>query len=435
MRKVPILVAVALAALVPVSWALAAGQTGVAPVVSTAAATAVTSTGATLNGTVNPEGQDTVYAFQWGPTSGYGLQTPLPPASVGSGTTAVAETAMLSGLAPGTAYHYRVIAISAGGVTTGDDETFTTSGTPPSPTTPPTVAGAAETNVGSTGATLNGAVNPEGQSTTYWFEYGTTAAYGFQTASANPGAGTASVPVSASLTGLLPGTLYHYRLVAVSAGGTTLGADQTLTTTLAPTVTTGAATSVGSTGATLNGTVNPDGLATTDYFQFGTTTSYDLQTSPAAAGSGTTNVAVSAPVSALQAATTYHYRLVAVNTQGTTYGSDQTLTTPAATPSSSLLELFGSTAFVSSRGVGGVFVGCFGSVDCTGSLSISRSGVTLGQRGQFSVKADNGGIVHLTLTALGEQLLRQRHQLRVQTVLSQTGGNQVQTVVTLVQYS
>jgi hypothetical protein len=437
MRKVPILLA--LATLVPASWVVAAGQAagqaGAAAVVSTAAATDVTSSGATLNGTVNPEGQATVYAFQWGPTTGYGLETPLPPASAGSGTASAAETATLSALAPGTAYHYRVIAISAGGVTTGSDETFTTGGTPPSPTTPPTVASAPETNVGSTGATLNGTVNPEGQSTSYYFEYGTTAAYGFQTAAANAGAGTSSVPASSNLTGLAPGTSYHYRLVAVSAGGTTLGNDQTLTTTLPPTVTTGTATSVGPTGATLNGTVNPDGHATTDYFQFGTTTAYDVQTTPTAAGSGTTNVAVTAPVTALQAATTYHYRLVAVNSLGTSYGSDQTLTTAAAPPSSSLLELFASTAFVSPRGVGGFFVGCFGQASCTGSIRISRSGVTLGQRALFSVNADNGGIVHLTLTSLGEQLLRQRHQLRVQTVLSQTGGNQTQAVVTLVPYS
>jgi len=82
------LVLIALAALAPVSLALAAGQATVRaaspPVASTGAATAVTASGATLNGTVNPGGDATVYSFQWGPTSGYGRETPLPPASAGS---------------------------------------------------------------------------------------------------------------------------------------------------------------------------------------------------------------------------------------------------------------------------------------------------------------------------------------------------------------
>jgi hypothetical protein len=434
MRRAPILLALAVLALALAAGA-AAGQAPTAPVVSTAAATNVSSSGATLNGTVNPEGQATVYAFQWGPTTGYGHETPLPPGSAGSATTSVAETATLSGLDPGTAYHYRVIAISAGGVATGTDQTFTTSGTPPTPTTPPTVASAAATSITPTSATLNGTVNPNGQATGYYFEYGTTAAYGFQTVSASAGAGTTNVPATSNVTGLQPGTAYHYRLVAVSAGGTSLGSDQALTTTAPPTVTTGTATVVGPTGGTLNGTVNPNGQATTEYFQFGTTTAYGLQTTPHAAGSGTTNVAVRSSLTALRSATTYHYRLVAVSPAGTSYGSDQTLKTTVPPPSSSQLELFGHTAFVSPQGVGGIFVGCFGQSTCTGSMKLSRSGVTLGQRGRFTVTADNGGIVHFTLSSLGQQLLRQRHHLRVEVVVSENGGNTASKVVTLVPFS
>jgi hypothetical protein len=435
MRRAPILLAMSALALASLAAGAAAGQAPAAPVVSTAAATNVSSSGATLNGTVNPEGQATVYAFQWGPTTGYGHETPLPPGSAGSGATSVAETAILSGLDPGTAYHYRVIAISAGGVATGTDQTFTTSGTPPTPTTPPTVASAAATSISPTSATLNGTVNPTGQATGYYFEYGTTAAYGFQTASASAGAGTTNVPAPSSVTGLQPGTAYHYRLVAVSAGGTSLGSDQTFTTTAPPTVATGTATVVGPTGATLNGTVNPNGQATTEYFQFGTTTAYGLQTTPHAAGSGTTGVAVRFSLTALRSATTYHYRLVAVSPAGTSYGSDQTLKTTAPPPSSSQLELFGHTAFVSPQGVGGVFVGCFGQSNCTGSMKLSRSGVTLGRRGLFTVTADNGGIVHFTLSSLGQQLLRQRHHLPVEVVVSENGGNTASRVVTLVPFS
>jgi phosphodiesterase/alkaline phosphatase D-like protein len=425
------LILLALAALVPASSALAAGT---APAVSTAAPTNLTSGGATLNGSVNPEGQATVYAFQWGPTSGYGRETPLPPASVGSGTASVAKNATLSGLDPGTMYHYRMIAISAGGVAAGADQSFTTTGTAPAPTPKPIVTSAAATSIAPTSAMLNGTVNPSGHSTDYFFEYGTTVDYGFQTSSTGAGSGSTNEAVTAEVTGLQAGTTYHYRLVAVSAGGTSLGTDEKFTTTPPPTVTTGTATGVGPTGATLNGTVNPNGEATRDYFQFGTTTSYGLQTTPAGAGSGTTTVAVASSLTALRSATTYHYRLVARSSAGTSFGSDKTLKT-ASSPSSSRLGLFGHTAFVAPQGVGGIFVGCFGQGTCRGSMRLSRSGVTLAQRRLFTITPDNGGIVHFSLSSLGQRLLRERHRLRVEAVVSENGGNTASGVVTLVPFS
>jgi hypothetical protein len=102
-----------------------------------------------------------------------------------------------------------------------------------------------------------------------------------------------------------------------------------------PSVTTGSATSITQTSATLNGTVNPNGQATTYHFEWGTTTGYGQQapTGPEpSAGSGTTNVSVSANLSSLSPGTTYHYRLVATNASGTSFGSDQTVTTTGASP-------------------------------------------------------------------------------------------------------
>src|SRR2546421_22235 len=93
---------------------------------------------------------------------------------------------------------------------------------------------------------------------------------------------------------------------------------------LAPVVSTGGAASVTATSATLTGTVNPEGQATTYYFQYGTSTAYGSTTpSPAAnAGSGTMNVNVSAAAGSLTPNTTYHYRLVATNASGTSTGAD-----------------------------------------------------------------------------------------------------------------
>lgn len=95
-----------------------------------------------------------------------------------------------------------------------------------------------------------------------------------------------------------------------------------------PEATTTAATSMSSSGATLNGTVTPSGIATTYRFEYGKTTSYgsSAPVPDASAGSGTEAVAVSKAVS-LAAETLYHYRIVATNPEGTAYGVDKTFTT------------------------------------------------------------------------------------------------------------
>jgi hypothetical protein len=95
---------------------------------------------------------------------------------------------------------------------------------------PPTATTGSPSNVGPTSATVSGTVNPNGQSTRYFFRYGTTASYGLQTTPAGAGSGTGNVAVHAALDGLTPNTTYHYQLVSTSSAGTTDGADQTLTT-------------------------------------------------------------------------------------------------------------------------------------------------------------------------------------------------------------
>jgi len=103
------------------------GGTPQAPVVTTNAATAIGSTTATLNGSVNPEGQATTYQFQYGTTTAYGTNVPSPAGSAGSGSTAVNESAAVTGLTASTLYHYRITATNATGTTNGADQTFTTS--------------------------------------------------------------------------------------------------------------------------------------------------------------------------------------------------------------------------------------------------------------------------------------------------------------------
>lgn len=99
-----------------------------APTVTTQGASGVTDDGATVHGTLNPDGGDTAYHFEYGPSTKYGSSTT--PVDVGSGTSAVAVSPSLSGLKPGTTYHYQLVATDTQGTTKGTDQTFTTVGWP-----------------------------------------------------------------------------------------------------------------------------------------------------------------------------------------------------------------------------------------------------------------------------------------------------------------
>jgi plastocyanin len=188
------------------------------------------------------------------------------------------------------------------------------------------------TNVASFSATLNGTVNPDGLTTTVHFQYGTTTSYGLTTAPQTK-TGNTYQAVSANISGVSASTTYHFRMVAANSAGTIYGSDRTVTTLSAtgpPVVTTNSANFIASFSARLNGSVDPHGLNTTVYFQYGTTTSYGLTTSPQSK-TGNTYQNVIAGISGLTASTTYHFRIVATNSAGTVYGTDQTFTTLSAT--------------------------------------------------------------------------------------------------------
>jgi hypothetical protein len=95
-------------------------------------------------------------------------------------------------------------------------------------------------------------------------------------------------------------------------------------------VTTEDASSIAPTSARLNGTVTPNGLATSWYFQYGTSTSYGSKTSTHSAGSGGIAQKVSIAVSGLKRTTVYHFRIIATNSSGTNVGSDRTFSTSLA---------------------------------------------------------------------------------------------------------
>src|SRR5438270_1180198 len=94
----------------------------------------------------------------------------------------------------------------------------------------PTVSTGGISSLTYSSVVLHGRVSPHGQTTSYLFEYGHTRKYGAQTPLAAAGSTTSSVPVTQTVTGLQPLTVYHYRIVAVNAGGTVPGADRSFTT-------------------------------------------------------------------------------------------------------------------------------------------------------------------------------------------------------------
>jgi len=107
------------------------------PVTTTGASSNVTLTGATLAGTVDPNGTAATYVFEYGPTTAYGSTTPA--ADAGQGFGAVPAGATIGSLTPGTQYHYRLVATNQGGTTPGQDATFTTPSPPPPPPASPAV--------------------------------------------------------------------------------------------------------------------------------------------------------------------------------------------------------------------------------------------------------------------------------------------------------
>jgi sugar lactone lactonase YvrE/putative hemolysin len=197
---------------------------------------------------------------------------------------------------------------------------------------PPKVTTLEATDAASKKAVLHASIDPEGLSTTYRFEYGPTTAYGSSTATKSAGAGVSPGEVSEAISGLSPSTTYHFRIVAENSEGISYGNDGEFKTSNGlPLAISANATGLTSTKATLNGTVNPAGFATTYRFEYGPTTAYgtSVPVPNEAVGSGEDDVKVSKAISGLTANTQYHFRLVATNEKGTTYGKDLTLTTDA----------------------------------------------------------------------------------------------------------
>jgi phosphodiesterase/alkaline phosphatase D-like protein len=289
--------------------------------VTTAPASNVEATSATVHGSLEPEGLETKYRFEYGETKSYGKTSPVPEGETSSTTTANVET-HLSGLRSNTTYHYRLAASNKFGTAFGADATFTTLG-------PPSIASEPATGIGHTSATLNATINPNKLATKYHIEYGETTSYGNTTPEGEiPAPGEKAEKITAALTGLNRATTYHFRVVASNAAGIVDGPDQEFTTVL---IESESATEVTGENAKLHAELNPLGSDTKYHFEYGETTSYGSSVPELEAdiGSESGEHAVAEYVSGLHPDTTYHYRVVA-NVEGVAVGGpDRTFTTSA----------------------------------------------------------------------------------------------------------
>jgi hypothetical protein len=332
--------------------------TALVPSVASDTVTELSSTNALIEAKVNPEFQETTDTIEYATskeavenaegTIAEGEPVP-PPLGAVNEELAVGPISLGNHLTPGTTYFYRVRATNKAGVSSDPAgiSSFITLDLPVLTT------GEAREITGST-ATFTGTVNPAGAVTTYYFSYISTAGYeaAVGEGASDPyahGASTPEAETTAAYTpgpanplaasGLQPGTTYHYALVATNSVGTVVGSDQTFTTpasTPPPVAVTGGAAGITSGTATITGSVETQGEPTSAAFEFGSSPalgSTEAQTN-LPGGAGRTPIAF-AFNGYLSPGTTYYYRVVASNGQGTSYGAEQSFTT-VASPSAAL---------------------------------------------------------------------------------------------------
>ncbi|HEY3860799.1 MAG TPA: chitobiase/beta-hexosaminidase C-terminal domain-containing protein [Verrucomicrobiae bacterium] len=286
------------------------------------AATGISTTNGTLNGSINPGNETTSYFFEYGLTTNYGTFTATNQL-ITNLTVSQQVSAVINSLTPGTIYHYQLVAYNGFGFSFGGDTTIVT------PAELPVIETLPATNITFGSATLQAIVNPEYSQTAVTFLWGIgTNLTNITTPIVLATNLAGNQQVSVTLSNLTEGAIYYFEAVASSSGGSAAGATLVFST-VSGAVVTFPATNVTPSSATLEATVNPGGSPATVYFQWGTTPSFGSLTAPVNVTQNLGSVqGVSSSLGNLQPDTTYYFQAVANNTGGTIYGNTLSFTTP-----------------------------------------------------------------------------------------------------------
>ncbi len=309
-----------------------------APTATTGSASSISTTGASLAGTINAQAASTTVTFDYGSSVSYGSSVTAAESPV-SGISNTSVSGSLSGLTPNTLYHFRLKGVNSAGTTNGSDATFTTL-----PDVPTVGTGDTQTPTGFTAhwtapATLGTA--------SYTYRVQVTATSGNYSSLAAEVSSISSGNLSQAITGLTVNTPYYFRVRAENVGGVSAWSSESAEiTTLnlsAPTLSTTSISAITVSGASSGGNISSNGgdALTARGLVYNTSSPAETAGTTVAEG-GTSTGSYSQSLTGLNANTLYYVKAYATNSVGTSYGSEVSFTTLATEPTTASTVSFGT---------------------------------------------------------------------------------------------
>jgi phosphodiesterase/alkaline phosphatase D-like protein len=306
------------------TYAVKVTRTPLLATMNTLAATGVGTTTATFNGAAVANNATTTLSFDYGTSLGFGSTVAAAPSTV-TGTTVTGMSATLSGLKPGTTYYFRAKGVNVAGTATATGLSLTTINNTATLSGLKVSAGTLSPYFSSTTAAYTVTV-PDATAVLSVTPTVTAGIQATMTVAGNAiASGSASLPI-----GLAYGPNAIPVVVTAQDGLTTKIYTITVIRQMAPAVVVSGVTALTASGATLTGTVNPNGLSTTVTFNYGTTAAMGSTAYPTPSSvTGTATLPVAAKLFGLQPKTTYFFQVKAVSAAGTTVSTPiSTFVTP-----------------------------------------------------------------------------------------------------------